>query len=50
VTLQEQIRSNRFRSAIVVLGFVLLLLVLAGIVGLVLDVSLGVAAEAWSPG
>lgn len=44
MTLQEQIRSNRFRSAIVVFGFVLLLLVLAGIVGLVLDVSLGVAA------
>ena len=44
MTLQEQIRSNRLRSAIVVFGFVLLLLVLAGIVGLVLDVSLGVAA------
>lgn len=44
MTLQEQIRSNRLRSAIVVLGFVLLLLVLAALVGVVLDVSLGVAA------
>lgn len=44
MTLQEQIRSNRFRSAIVVFGFVLLLLALAGLVGLVLDVSLGIAA------
>lgn len=46
MTLQEQIRSNRLRSSIVVLGFVLLLLLLAGLVGLVLDVSLGVAALA----
>jgi heat shock protein HtpX len=44
VTLQQQIRRNRLRSSIVVLGFVFLLLVLAGLVGLVLDVSLGVAA------
>ncbi|GIU95513.1 MAG: protease HtpX [Gaiellaceae bacterium] len=44
MTLQEQIRANRLRSAIVVIGFVLLLLVLAGLVGVVLDVSLGVAA------
>ena len=44
MTLQQQIRSNRFRSAIVVFGFVLLLLVLAGLVGLALDVSLGVIA------
>lgn len=44
MTLQEQIRSNRFRSAIVVFGFVVLLLLLAGLVGAVLDVSLGVAA------
>lgn len=44
MTLQEQIRSNRLRSAIVVLGFVVLLLVLAGLVGAVLDVSLGIAA------
>jgi heat shock protein HtpX len=46
VTLQEQIRSNRLRSVVVVAGFVFLLLVLAGIVGLVLDLSLGVAALA----
>jgi len=44
VTLQEQIRSNRLRSGIVVFGFVLLLLVIAGLVGLALDLSLGVAA------
>jgi heat shock protein HtpX len=44
VTLQEQIRSNRFRSAIVVFGFLLLLLVIAGLIGLVLDLSLGVVA------
>jgi heat shock protein HtpX len=44
VTLQEQIRSNRLRSSIVILGFALLLLLLAGLVGLVLDLSLGVAA------
>ncbi len=44
MTLQEQIRSNRLRSGIVVLGFVLLLLVIAGLVGLALDLSLGVAA------
>jgi heat shock protein HtpX len=44
VTLQQQIRSNRFRSGIVVLGFVLLLLVLAGLVGLALDYSLGAVA------
>jgi heat shock protein HtpX len=48
VTLQEQIRSNRLRSGIVVAGFVLLLLVLAGLVGLVLDLSLGVAALAFA--
>jgi len=46
VTLQEQIRSNRFRSGIVVLGFALLLLVIAGLIGLVLDLSLGVVALA----
>jgi heat shock protein HtpX len=46
VTLQQQIRSNRFRSGIVVLGFVLLLLVLAGLVGLALDYSLGAVALA----
>jgi len=46
VTLQQQIRSNRFRSGIVVLGFALLLLVIAGLIGLVLDLSLGVVALA----
>ena len=46
MTLQQQIRSNRFRSGIVVLGFALLLLVIAGLIGLVLDLSLGVVALA----
>jgi heat shock protein HtpX len=46
VTLQEQIRANRLRSGIVVAGFLLLLLVLAGIVAAALDVSLGIAALA----
>jgi heat shock protein HtpX len=46
VTLQQQIRSNRLRSGIVVFGFVLLLLVLAGLIGLALDLSLGVIALA----
>jgi heat shock protein HtpX len=46
VTLQQQIRSNRYRSGIVVLGFALLLLVIAGLIGLVLDASLGVVALA----
>lgn len=44
MTLQQQIRRNRFRSGIVLAGFVLLLLVLAGLVGLVFDVSLGIVA------
>jgi heat shock protein HtpX len=44
VTLQEQTRSNRLRSTIVVFGFVLLLLLLAGLIGLVLVLSLGVVA------
>lgn len=46
MTLQEQIRSNRFRSAIVVAGFALLLVVLAGLIGLALDLSLGIVALA----
>jgi len=46
VTLQQQIRSNRFRSGIVVVGFALLLLVIAGLIGLVLDLSLGAVALA----
>ena len=44
MTLQEQIRSNRLRSTIVIFGFVLLLLVLAGLVGVAFDLSLGVVA------
>lgn len=44
MTLQQQIRGNRLRSSIVVFGFVLLLVVLAGLVGLALDASLGVVA------
>jgi heat shock protein HtpX len=44
VTLQQQIRANRFRSTIVLLGFVLLLLILAGLVGAVFDLSLAVVA------
>jgi hypothetical protein len=44
VTLQQQIRANRFRSTIVILGFVLLLVFLAGLIGLVLDVSLAIVA------
>jgi heat shock protein HtpX len=44
VTLQQQIRRNRLRSGIVLAGFVLLLLVLAGLVGAVFDLSLGVIA------
>ncbi len=46
MTLQQQIRSNRLRSGIVVAGFALLLLLLAGLVGLALDLSLGVVALA----
>jgi heat shock protein HtpX len=46
VTLQQQIRSNRFRSAIVVAGFALLLLLVAGLIGLAFDVSLGAIALA----
>jgi heat shock protein HtpX len=46
VTLQEQIRANRFRSAIVVLGFALLLVLVAGLLGLALDLSLGALALA----
>lgn len=44
MTLQSQIRSNRLRSGIVLVGFVLLLLVLAALVGFAFDVSLGVVA------
>ena len=44
MTLQEQIRANRLKSVIVVFGFVLLLLVLAGLIGYAFDLSLGVVA------
>jgi heat shock protein HtpX len=44
VTLQQQIRANRLRSTIVIFGFVLLLLLLAGLVGVAFDLSLGVVA------
>jgi heat shock protein HtpX len=46
VTLQQQIRANRLKSTIVVFGFVLLLLVLAGLIGFAFDISLGVVALA----
>ena len=46
MTLQQQVRSNRFRSAIVVVGFALLLLAVAGLIGLAFDLSLGVVALA----
>ncbi|MCS7006962.1 MAG: M48 family metalloprotease [Thermoleophilia bacterium] len=46
MTLQEQIRANRLRSAILVVGFIALLLLLAGLVGAILDVSVGVVALA----
>ena len=48
MTLQEQIRSNRLRSGIVVVGFVLLLLFVAALIGLALDLSLGVLALAFA--
>ncbi len=44
MTLQEQIRSNRLRSLIVIFGFALLLGVLGGLIGLLFDLSLGVVA------
>jgi heat shock protein HtpX len=44
MTLQQQIRSNRLRSLVVVGGFVFLLLLVAGLIGLVLDVSVGIIA------
>jgi heat shock protein HtpX len=44
VTLQEQIRWNRLKSFIVLFGFALLLLILAAIVGVAFDLSLGVVA------
>lgn len=44
MTLQQQIRANRLRSVIVVLGFVLLLVVIGGLVGFAFDLSLGIFA------
>jgi len=44
VTLQEQIRSNRLRSAIVIFGFALLLGVVGGLIGAALDLRLGIVA------
>lgn len=44
MTLQEQIRSNRLRSLIVVFGFVLLLVVVGGLIGLLFDLSIGIFA------
>ena len=44
MTLQQQIRRNRLRSGIVVVGFVLLLGIVAGLIGAVFDLSLGVVA------
>jgi heat shock protein HtpX len=44
MTLQEQIRSNRLRSLIVIFGFAVLLGVIGGLIGLLFDLSLGVVA------
>ena len=44
MTLQQQIRRNRLRSSIVVVGFIVLLGVVAGLIGAVLDLRLGVVA------
>jgi heat shock protein HtpX len=44
VTLQQQIRRNRLRSGIVIVGFVVLLGVVAGLIGAALDLRLGVVA------
>jgi heat shock protein HtpX len=44
VTLQQQIRRNRLRSSIVIVGFVLLLGLVAGLIGAALDLRLGVVA------
>lgn len=44
MTLQEQIRSNRLRSVVVVAGFLLLLGLLGALIAVVLDPSFGVFA------
>jgi heat shock protein HtpX len=41
MTLQEQIRSNRLRSLITVAGFFLLVAIVAGAIGLALDLTIG---------
>ena len=46
MTLQQQIRSNRLRSSIVVFGFLVLLRLVAGLIGAVFDLSLGIVALA----
>lgn len=46
MTLQEQIRANRFRSVFTVAGFFLLVAIVAAIVGLTLDIAIGAFAFA----
>ena len=41
MTLQEQIRANRLRSVITVAGFFLLVAIVAGAIGLALDLTIG---------
>jgi len=48
VTLQQQIRANRLRSLVVVAGFVALLAIMGGLIGLVFDPSLGIFALAFA--
>jgi heat shock protein HtpX len=44
MTLQQQIRANRLRSTIVIFGFALLLGIVAGLIGALFDLSLGIVA------
>src|SRR5437588_8604786 len=44
MTLQEQIRSNRLRSVIVIFGFALLLGIVGGLIGALFNLSLGIVA------
>lgn len=46
MTLQQQIRANRLKSGIVVFGFLVLLLIVAGLIGAIFDLSLGIVALA----
>ncbi|HET7744852.1 MAG TPA: M48 family metalloprotease [Gaiellaceae bacterium] len=46
MTLQQQIRANRLKSGIVVFGFLILLLIVAGLIGAIFDLSLGIVALA----